>query len=189
MFGKYTTNAPLSFPRRMFKGLPHFLLVILIGFCHISISHQMINWDMISKSSEPQSLSNFLDTFYLNGVSVKNERHFFKCFFKKSISVINIYIFQEPAEFKRNNNDLASQFFQSYKRIYNRARAMMGKSKRSSPFVRWYLATRMKKNSPQNEEENNNLENTCNTSKNNVENLSVQTILRCLYFYRENLDI
>ena len=88
-----TTSAPLSFPRRMFKGLPHFLLVILIGFCHISISHQMINWDMISKSSEPQSLSNFLDTFYLNGVSVKNERHFFKCFFKKSISVINIYIF------------------------------------------------------------------------------------------------
>ena len=170
----------------MYKGLPHLLLVILIGFCHISISHQMINWDMISKSSEPQSLSNFLDTFYLNDVSVKNEKYFSK---KKSRSVTKVYIFQEPAEFKRNNNDLASQFFQSYKRIYNRARAMMGKSKRSSPFVRWYLATRMKKNSPQNEEENNNLENTCNTSKNNVDNLSVKTILRCLYFYREKLDI
>ena len=33
---------------------------------------------MISKSSEPQSLSNFLDTFYLNGVSVKNEKYFSK---------------------------------------------------------------------------------------------------------------
>ena len=72
----------------MDKGLltSRLLLFILIGYSHISISHQMINWDMISKSSEPQSLSNFLDTFYLNGVSVKNEKYF-----SKSFSLTSIY--------------------------------------------------------------------------------------------------
>ena len=83
----------------MYKGIPHLLLVILIGFCHISISHQMINWDMISKSSEPQSLSNFLDTFYLNGVSVKNEKYFSKK--KEQISYKYIFFRNPP-----NSNEI-----------------------------------------------------------------------------------
>ena len=59
----------------------------------------MINWDMISKSSEPQSLSNFLDTFYLNGVSVKNEKYFSKK--KEQISYKYIFFRNPP-----NSNDI-----------------------------------------------------------------------------------
>ena len=63
-------------PCRMDKGLlpSRLLLFILIGYSHISISHQMINWEAISKSSEPQSISNFFDTFYLNNVSKEKKQ-------------------------------------------------------------------------------------------------------------------
>ena len=175
----------------MDKGLPRLLLFILIGYCHISISHQMINWDVISKSSEPQSLSNFFDTFYLNSVSEKTEnQRFLLRFFSKE----NTYIFQEQPEFKRNdqiNTDLlASQFFPSYKKRYNRynrARVMMGKR---SPIMRWYMARRFKKDSQFEQfDQLDNLKNICNTSKNDVDNFSVQKILRCLYFYHNIQDM
>ena len=188
----------------MDKGLPRLLLFILIGYCHISISHQMINWDVISKSSEPQSLSNFFDTFYLNSVSEKTgNQTFLLRFFSKE----NTYIFQEQPEFKRNdqiNTDLlASQFFPSYKKRYNRynrARVMMGKRSpimrwymarntmgKRSPIMRWYMARRFKKDSQF--EQLDNLKNICNTSKNDVDSFSVQKILRCLYFYHNIQDM
>ena len=60
----------------MDKGLlpSRLLLFVMIGYSHISISHQMINWEAISKSTEPQSISNFFDTYYLNSVS-KEKNH------------------------------------------------------------------------------------------------------------------
>ena len=88
------------------------------------------------------------------------------------------YFFQDLPEFKRNemNADLASQFFQSYKKRYNRARVMMGKR---SPFVRWYMNRIAKKDFYKTAEDN--LKIICNTD--DLDKFSVEEILRCLYFY------